>query len=172
MKIENEKGNEDLDRNLALAELKSLPRKSLFKKYFVPQNNWTRIQHDKSLDSIPSKLASEEQSVAAADSMRNVALNGTRISSSPSGLNTEPEPLRNWTQSEQKVLIDSLNLHPQARDNAEYRRKLATRTQAHLHNKSADEIEECFKHLQAIRIAYCRTINSPKTIGKGRIFNT
>ena len=89
-----------------------------------------------------------------------------------SGLNTEPQPLRNWTQSQQKVLIDSLSLHPQARDNPEYRRKLAMRTQTHLPNKSVDEIEECYKHLQAARIAHFLAISPAKKAGKGQMFRT
>jgi hypothetical protein len=70
--------------------------------------------------------------------------------------NSAPAPLASWTIQEQQVLIDSLNLHPQARENESYRQKLMQRIRNELPSKSLDEIRECYAYLQAVRVAHVR----------------
>jgi hypothetical protein len=70
--------------------------------------------------------------------------------------NSAPVPLSCWTIQEQQVLIDSLNLHPQARENDSYRQKLMKRIRKDLPSKSLDEIRECYRYLQDVRVAHVR----------------
>ena len=85
----------------------------------------------------------------------------------------EPEPLHNWTFAEQKIIIDSLNDHPQARDNIDYRRRLiVARTRSQLPEKSLEEIEECYKHLQAARISYFLSMSPQSQSRRGSMFQT
>ena len=70
--------------------------------------------------------------------------------------NSDLYTLASWTIQEQQVLVDSLNEHPQARENESYRQKLMQRVQSELPNKSLDEIRRCYTHLMDIRLADVR----------------
>ena len=74
----------------------------------------------------------------------------------PACKHSDPEPLKSWTNHEQQVLIDSLNEHPQAREDESYRRKLMDRVRKDLPNKSLEEIRECYAYLLKVRIALAR----------------
>ena len=63
----------------------------------------------------------------------------------------EPLPLNNWTVSEQRILIKSLNEHPEARKSKEYRTRLVQRAQHQLPGKSLEEIERCYDHVLSTR---------------------
>ena len=85
----------------------------------------------------------------------------------------ELEPLPNWTLGQQRIIIDSLKVHPQARENKEYRRRLImTRTRHQLPEKSVEEIEECYRHLQTARILYYLSIKSQAESRRGLRFQT
>ena len=85
----------------------------------------------------------------------------------------ELEPLPNWTLGQQQIIIDSLKVHPQARENKEYRlRLIMTRTRHQLPEKSVEEIEECYRHLQTARILYNLSIKSQAEIRRGLRFQT
>ncbi len=93
--------------------------------------------------------------------------------------NSGPEPLTNWTAQEQQVLIDSLNKHPQARENESYRQRLIERVRRNLPNKSLGEIRECYTYLRDVRLACVKcsptSLNepvSPNNGGKSLTFET
>jgi hypothetical protein len=97
----------------------------------------------------------------------------------PDCKNSDPEPLINWTIEEQQVLIDSLNKHPQARENESYRRRLIDRVRRELPNKSLGEIRECCAYLLELRLAGVRYSRfelfkpvSPRNVRKEVLFQT
>ena len=75
----------------------------------------------------------------------------------------EPEPLTNWTLQEQRVLISELKEYPLARRQPEILQKLFYRTQKMLPQKSMDDIQACYRHLEVMRIANFGGTNSRRT---------
>ena len=66
----------------------------------------------------------------------------------------DPEPLSTWTVEQQRVFITQLDDHPWSRNHSHHLQKAIEKTHRLIPEKSIREIEECYKHLQAKRIAY------------------
>ena len=66
----------------------------------------------------------------------------------------DPEPLPDWTLQQQKVLIAQLDDTPLSRKHQEHLRRAMEKTHRLIPEKSIEEIERCYKHLQLKRIAY------------------
>ena len=77
----------------------------------------------------------------------------------------EPEPLTNWTVQEQRILISELKECPQARRDPESLQKLFERTHRALPQKSKDDIQECYRYLEVMRIAYFGTNTRRTSMG-------
>ena len=65
-----------------------------------------------------------------------------------------PAPMKDWTAGEQQVLIDQLESNPQAWRHHAHRERVFEKTQRLLTGKTMAQIEQCYHHLQAKRIAY------------------
>jgi hypothetical protein len=66
----------------------------------------------------------------------------------------DPEPIKGWTIDQQQTLIKELRKNPKARKSADSLKELFLTVQSSMPEKSRHEIEECYRHLQANRIAY------------------
>ena len=65
-----------------------------------------------------------------------------------------PEPMEGWTVKEQQILIDDLDSNPHARNHHGHLERVFERTHRALPDKTLKQIEQCYHHLQAKRIAY------------------
>ena len=65
-----------------------------------------------------------------------------------------PEPMKGWTVLEQQILIDDLDSHPHARNHHGHLERVFERTHRALPDKTLEQIEQCYRHLQAKRIAF------------------
>jgi hypothetical protein len=77
----------------------------------------------------------------------------------------EPEPLTNWTVQEQRVLLAELKEHPQARTQSELLQTLFIKVQRTLPHKSMADIQECYRYLEVMRIAYFGSNTRRTTMG-------
>jgi hypothetical protein len=66
----------------------------------------------------------------------------------------DPEPMTNWTVQQQKLFITQLNETPYSRKHSDHLQKAIEKTHRLMPEKTIQEIEECYKHLQVKRIAY------------------
>ena len=65
-----------------------------------------------------------------------------------------PAPMKDWTAGEQQVLIDQLETNPQAWRHHAHRERVFEKTHRLLPEKTMEQIEQCYQHLQSKRIAY------------------
>jgi hypothetical protein len=66
----------------------------------------------------------------------------------------DPEPLPDWTPEQQRVFISQLDENPLSRKHHGHLKRAMEKTHRLLPEKSIDEIERCYRHLQHKRIAY------------------
>jgi hypothetical protein len=66
----------------------------------------------------------------------------------------DPEPLPDWTPQQQRVLISQLDENPLSRNHSEHLKRTFEKTHRLIPEKSIEEIDICYKHLQLKRIAY------------------
>ena len=66
----------------------------------------------------------------------------------------DPEPLPTWTPDQQRVLIALLDEQPEHRQDAVHLKRVFGAAHRRMPERTIDEIEECYRHLQAKRIAY------------------
>ena len=62
--------------------------------------------------------------------------------------------MQDWTVREQQVLIDELEANPQAVRHHAHRERVFEKTHRLLPEKTLKQIEQCYHHIQAKRIAY------------------
>ena len=77
-----------------------------------------------------------------------------------------PEPMEGWTVKEQQILIDDLDSNPHARNHHGHLERVFERTHRALPDKTLKQIEQCYRHLQAKRIAY---FGAPESIKEGTL---
>ncbi len=66
----------------------------------------------------------------------------------------DPEPLADWTPEQQRILINQLDEHPSHRRHPDHLRRVISKTHQLMPDKSIQEIQLCYRHLQSKRIAY------------------
>jgi hypothetical protein len=66
----------------------------------------------------------------------------------------DPEPLKDWTVEEQKVLMSELKKNPEARKCPAQLQRVFERSLRMLPNKSFEEVQGCYAHLKISSIAY------------------
>ncbi len=66
----------------------------------------------------------------------------------------DPEPLPDWTPEQQRVFMNQLDENPLYRKNSEHLKRAIEKTHRLIPEKTIEEIELCFKHLQMKRIGY------------------
>ena len=66
----------------------------------------------------------------------------------------DPEPLIGWTKAEQRIVIETLEQHPECRKNAEIRDKQLESIRRLLPGKSFEQVQSCFQHVDKQRISY------------------
>jgi hypothetical protein len=76
-----------------------------------------------------------------------------RASSSSSWIEVPP-PLKGWTQEEQQIFMDILHEFPKAGRNPTHLELALVKAKKKLPVKTAADCHQCFKHLQASRVAY------------------
>ena len=67
---------------------------------------------------------------------------------------------------EQQILIDDLDSNPHARNHHGHLERVFERTHRALPDKTLKQIEQCYRHLQAKRIAY---FGAPESIKEGTL---
>ena len=77
-----------------------------------------------------------------------------------------PEPMEGWTVKEQQILMDDLDSNPHARNHHGHLERVFERTHRALPDKTLKQIEQCYRHLQAKRIAY---FGAPESIKEGTL---
>ena len=97
----------------------------------------------------PDRKRSSEQNSFEVDEGRNSQ--SGRVT--PAWLR-DPEPLPYWTPQQQRVLINQLDENPSSRKHPEHLRRAIEKTHRQIPEKSIEEIEQCYHHLQLKRIAY------------------
>jgi hypothetical protein len=65
-----------------------------------------------------------------------------------------PEPIKGWSTQQQQILIEELRNNPKARKSQDGLKEVFLTVQKSMPEKSRQEIEECYRHLQSNRIAY------------------
>jgi hypothetical protein len=60
---------------------------------------------------------------------------------------TDPLPLPNWTQVEQKFFINLLHAHPQARHSPQYLKRLMERVKIQYPDKTDEDVRACCRYL-------------------------
>ena len=83
--------------------------------------------------------------------MRNILIGDTNKTPT---WKKDPEPLANWTEQEQSVVICLLRENPEAQKHPEQLQVVFQRMQMKLPHKSIEEIQACYRHLEVMRIAY------------------
>ncbi len=78
----------------------------------------------------------------------------------------DPEPMSSWTVQQQRIFISQLNEHPQSRKHPDHLRIAIEKTHRLMPDKTIQEIEECYKHLQVKRIAYYGPVDRKRSLSK------
>jgi hypothetical protein len=66
----------------------------------------------------------------------------------------DPEPPAGWTSEKQRVLLSLLDEEPMARKHPDHLKKVFEKTHRLVPDKTIDEVEKCYRHLQSKRIAF------------------
>jgi hypothetical protein len=119
--------------------------------------------HDLLSQTSPRQVSSFEINRASIDSTTSEK-SDIKIRGLPSW-EREPEPLINWTVQEQRVLLFELKENPQARRQPDLLQTLFFKVQRTLPQKSMADIQECYRHLEVMRIAYFGTNTRRTSMG-------
>jgi hypothetical protein len=65
-----------------------------------------------------------------------------------------PKPLPDWTQEEQRSLIEIIEQHPKAARDSAQLELAVVKAMRKMPNKTQEEIIQCFRHIQQCRVAY------------------
>ena len=128
----------------------------LHDKYGVDSKSNIRVHISKTDD---SQSHAVKRGVAPVGTSKGESAAGDKNSHSPkSGSRVpswqqQPAPLEGWTAQEQQVLIDELEANPQALRHHAHRERVFEKIHR-LTGKTLKQIEQCYHHIQAKRIAY------------------
>ena len=84
----------------------------------------------------------------------------------------DPEPLPDWTLEQQRVFMNQLDENPLARRNDEHLKRAMEKTHRLIPEKTIEDIELCYRHLQLKRIAYFGTEDNRRTSPAGKIYKS
>ena len=121
------------------------------------RSNFRRVKHENSQKKASIQEGNTETTSINEKSVKAFAksIDGSakKLSRVPSWQQA-PAPMQDWTAREQQVLIDELEANPQSRRHHAHRERVFEKTHRLLPEKTMEQIEQCYQHLQSKRIAY------------------